>query len=95
MSEGLFRKTIEAGAQVATLGLDAARVKARVGQAVEEGVIAARRAAKQGRYAAEDLLDEATHCVKKNPLSAVAVSFWAGFGLGVLAVWLGSHDHKA
>jgi len=95
MIEGLFRKTIETGAQVANMGLDAARMKERVEHAVDDRVTAARRAAKRGRYAAEDLLDEATHCIKKNPMGAVAASFWAGFGLGALAVWLSSRDHKA
>jgi ElaB/YqjD/DUF883 family membrane-anchored ribosome-binding protein len=105
MTEGLFRKTVGAGAQVAQIGLEAARVKERVEHAVEDGVtaakhavedgvIAAKRAAKRGQYAAEDLLDETTHCVKRNPLSAVAVSFWAGFGLGALAIWVTSHNHR-
>ena len=95
MTEGLLKKTIRTGAQVAGIGIEAARMKERVGQVVDDQVTAARRAAKQGRYAAEDLIDEATHCVKKNPLSAVAVSFWAGFGLGALAIWGVSRNHKA
>jgi len=77
------------------MGFEAARVKDRVEHAVDDRVAAARRAAKRGRYAAEDLLDEAIHCIKKNPTSAVAASFWAGFGLGALAVWLSSRNHKA
>ncbi len=95
MIEGLFKKTIETGAQVAHIGAEAARVKDKVEHAVDDSVVAARRAAKRGRHAAEDLLDEATHCIKKNPVGAVATSFWAGFGLGVLAVWLGSRNGKA
>ena len=99
MAESLFKKTIETGAQaaaqVAHVGLEAARVKERVEHAVEDGVVAAKRVAKRGRYAAEDLVEDAAHCVKQNPFSAVAVSFWAGFGLGVLVIWLSSHNHKA
>jgi len=95
MVEGLFRKTVATGAQVANMGVEAARVRERIEHAVDDKVVAARRAAKRGRYAAEDLLDEATHCIKKNPVSAVAASFWAGFGLGAIAVWLCSRNGNA
>jgi ElaB/YqjD/DUF883 family membrane-anchored ribosome-binding protein len=94
MTEGILKKTIATGAKVADVGVEAARIKETVEHAVEDGIIAARRAAKHGRYAAEDLVDEATHYVKQNPLSAVAISFWAGLGLGALAVWLASHNRK-
>jgi len=113
MVEGLFKKTVATGAQVAHVGLEAARVKEKVEHAVddgvlaaarvkekvehavEDGVIAAKRAAKRGRYAAEDLAEEAVHCVKQNPASAVAVSFWAGFGLGALVIWLTARNRRA
>jgi ElaB/YqjD/DUF883 family membrane-anchored ribosome-binding protein len=95
MTEGIFKKTVGAGAQIAQVGLEAARVKDRVEHVVEDGLTAAKRAAKRGRYAAEDLLDETSHCVKQNPMSAVAVSFWAGFGLGAIAVWVVSRNHHA
>src|SRR5215470_13912819 len=98
MTEGLFRKTLDTGAQIAGMMGDASRTKQRVAHALEDaattvrheledGVVSARRAAKRGQYAAEDLLEETAHCVKRNPISAVAVSFWAGFGLGALALW--------
>src|SRR5262245_27326292 len=61
MTEGLLKKTIRTGAQVAGIGIEAARMKERVGQVVDDQVTAARRAAKQGRYAAEDFIEEATH----------------------------------
>ena len=99
MTERLLSKTVAAGAaagaQVAHVGLEAVRVKEKVEHAVEDGVTAARRAAKRGRYAAEDLLDETIHRVKRSPLSAVAVSFGAGFGLGAIVVWVASRNHRA
>jgi len=95
MRENLLKKTIQTGAQAAYAGLDAARVKAKVQDALDDSVTSARRAVKQGRHAAEDFLDEATYCIKKNPLSAVGVSFWAGFGLGAIAIWVGLHNHRA
>jgi len=95
MAEGFFKKAAGVASQAAYIGIDPGRMRDRVENAVDDGVIAARRAAKHGRYVAEDLLGEATHCIKKNPVSAVAVSFWAGFGLGVLAVLLGFRDRSA
>jgi ElaB/YqjD/DUF883 family membrane-anchored ribosome-binding protein len=94
MRDSVLRKTIQSGAQAA-YGLDPAKVKARVQDALDDSVTTARRAAKHGRHAAEDFLDEATYCIKKNPLSAVGVSFWAGFGLGVIALWLGMHNNRS
>jgi ElaB/YqjD/DUF883 family membrane-anchored ribosome-binding protein len=94
MRDSLLKKTLQTGAQAAYAGLDPSRVKARVQDALGDSVTTARRAAKQSRHAAEDLLDEAVYCIKKNPLSAVGVSFWAGFGLGAVALWLGRHNHR-
>jgi len=93
MRENLLKKTIQTGAQ-AYAGLDATKVKAKVQDALDDSVTSARRAVKQGRHAAEDMLDEAVYCIKKNPLSAVGVSFWAGFGLGAVAIWVGLHNHN-
>jgi len=105
MTERLLRKTSEIGTQVTSMSDEASRARQRVAQALEEaattvrhevedGVATARRAAKRGQYAAEDLLEETAHCVKRNPISAVAVSFWAGFGLGALALWMASRNDR-
>ena len=51
-------------------------------------MVAARRLAKRSRYAAEDLIDDAAHRVKRDPLRAVAMGLAIGFGMGALAVWL-------
>jgi len=51
---------------------------------VEDGINAAKRAVKQGRHAAEDLVDDAEYQVKHHPLSAVGVSFGIGLGLGAV-----------
>ena len=70
------------------VGDEVSRLKAEASQAVEDGVVAARRLAKRSRYAAEDLIDDAAHRVKRDPLRALAVGLTIGFGLGALAVWL-------
>ena len=96
MKETLLSRTAAAGAQVAHIGLEAAhlkeQVKERVEHAVEDSVSAAKRAAKRGRYAAEDLLDETSHLVKRNPLSAVAIGFCVGIGVGAIVVWIASRN---
>jgi ElaB/YqjD/DUF883 family membrane-anchored ribosome-binding protein len=55
-------------------------------------VVAARRLAKRSRYAAEDLIDDAAHRVKRDPLRALAIGLAIGFGLGALAVWLATRN---
>jgi ElaB/YqjD/DUF883 family membrane-anchored ribosome-binding protein len=76
------------------VGDEVSRLKAEASQAVEDGVIAARRLAKRSRYAAEDLIDDAAHRVKRDPLRALAVGLTIGFGLGALAVWLATGNAR-
>jgi ElaB/YqjD/DUF883 family membrane-anchored ribosome-binding protein len=79
MQAEIIEKTIEVRDQ---LGAEVKRVKEVVVDAVDNGVVAAKRAVKQGRRAAEDLVDDAEYRVKQHPLSAVGVSFGIGIGLG-------------
>ncbi|HEY7181378.1 MAG TPA: hypothetical protein VIC84_08160 [Blastocatellia bacterium] len=79
MQTEIIEKTIEVRDQ---LGAEVKRVKEAVVDAVDNGIVAARRAVKQGRRAAEDLVDDAEYSVKQHPLSAVGVSFGIGVGLG-------------
>jgi ElaB/YqjD/DUF883 family membrane-anchored ribosome-binding protein len=80
-------RLMEAGGEVS-------RLKTEASQAVEDGVVAARRLARRGRYAAEDLIDDAAHRVKRDPLRAMAIGLAIGFGLGALAVWLATHNAR-
>lgn len=95
VAENLLKKTIQAGAQVAQAGVDASRLKATVDHAVEDGVIAAKRLAKRGRYAVEDFVDEAEHRVKREPFRAVGTALAIGLGIGLVVGWLASHNGKA
>ena len=82
---GLLAKARE---RLMEVGGDVSRLKTEATQAVEDRVVAARRLAKRSRYAAEDLIDDAAHRVKRDPLRAVAMGLAIGFGMGALAVWL-------
>lgn len=64
------------------------RIKSAVTEAVEDGVRSAVRAMKHGRYAAEDVIEEAKHTVKQQPLQAMGVVFAAGVMIGSLLTWL-------
>lgn len=63
-------------------------LKNKVSEAVEEGLDATRRTIKRSRRAAEDLVEEIAHQIKRDPLRAVAVTFGVGLGLGALIGWL-------
>jgi ElaB/YqjD/DUF883 family membrane-anchored ribosome-binding protein len=76
------------------IGGEVSRLKTEASEAVEDRVAAARRLARRGRYAAEDLIDDAGHRVKRDPLRAMAIGLAIGFGLGALAVWLATHNAR-
>lgn len=84
MSSGLLEKQ----ASVEDVLREVSRLKSVVTEAVEEGVQTAVKALKQGRNAAEDVIDDARHTVKKNPLQAIGVVFAAGVLAGSLIGWL-------
>ena len=75
-------------------GSEVSRLKTEASQAVEDRVVAARRLARRGRYAAEDLIDDAAHRVKRDPLRAVAIGLVVGLGVGALAVWLATRNAR-
>src|SRR5262245_4831933 len=77
------------------LGTEVKRVKEVVSDAVDNGIVAAKRAVKQGRRAAEDLVDDAEYRVKQHPFSALGVTFGVGIGLGAaIGVLLARNGHK-
>jgi len=75
----MLEKTVEVRDQ---LEAEVKRAKEAVADAVDIGVVAARRAVKQGRRAAEDLVDDTECRVKQHPFNALGVSFGIGLGLG-------------
>ncbi len=87
----LVGKAMQVGEHLAEVGYKAARLKTAASHAVEDAVIEAKRFAKRSRYAAEDLMEDAAHRIKREPLRSVGLGVAIGLGTGALAVWLATH----
>jgi hypothetical protein len=59
-----------------------------VADAIEDGVQAVKRAAKQGGDVAEELLDDTTERLQRHPLLTVAATFAVGITAGALIGWM-------
>ena len=81
----LLGKAAHVGEQLADLGNEA---KTNASQAFEDAVTGAKRFAKRSRYAAEDLMEDTAHRVKRDPFRSVGLGLAIGFGIGALAVWM-------
>jgi ElaB/YqjD/DUF883 family membrane-anchored ribosome-binding protein len=81
MHNEILEKTKEVREQLES---EVKRAKEAVADAVDNGIVAAKRAVKQGRRAVEDLVDDAGHRVKKHPFSVLGVSVGIGVGLGAV-----------
>jgi ElaB/YqjD/DUF883 family membrane-anchored ribosome-binding protein len=90
----LLGKARNVGERLMEVGDEVSRLKTEASQAVEDGMIAARRLARRGRAATEDLIDDATYRIKHEPLRSVAMGLAIGFGLGALIVWLATRDAR-
>jgi len=91
-NNSLLEKAMHVGEGLAGVRGEAARLKIAASHAAEDAVIEVRSFAKRGRYAAEDLMEDAAHRVKRDPLRSVAFGFALGFSLGALAVWVAMHE---
>jgi ElaB/YqjD/DUF883 family membrane-anchored ribosome-binding protein len=89
--KGILKKAFGAAEQMAYAGYEVERLRAKASHAFEDGLMDAKRMVKRGRYAAEDLLEETAHRIKKEPLQSVAVTFGAGVGLGIFVGWFLTH----
>ena len=68
---------------------EVSNIRSIVTDAVEDGVRSASQAIRHGRYAAEDVIEEAKHTVKQRPLQAMGVVFAAGALAGTCLTWIG------
>jgi ElaB/YqjD/DUF883 family membrane-anchored ribosome-binding protein len=74
--------------QIADIAHKASRAATDVEDAIENGIGAARHAAKQGCYAAEEFLYSAKKRVQRHPFEIVAASFAVGIASGALMSWI-------
>ena len=81
MSPTVLEKTAE---QIAQSAHQASRATPAVGDAIDDGVGVARRAAKQGGDAAEEFLNDTTHRIQRHPVLTVATTFAVGVAAGTL-----------
>jgi ElaB/YqjD/DUF883 family membrane-anchored ribosome-binding protein len=80
---------LEKPATVEDAAREVSKIRSMVTDAVEDGVRSARQAIKHGRYAAEDVIEEAQHTVKQRPLQAMGIAFAAGVLAGGFLAWIG------
>jgi len=84
MRENVARGTQFVEEQLSNLGREATRLRGVVTEAVDDSIVQARRAARHGRSAAEDLIDETSHQIKRHPIRSVLCSLAVGAILGWL-----------
>ena len=81
---------LETAVNIAQLGIDFGLMKKRLGNAVEDAVLEAERMAKHGRHAMEDVVEDTTYWIKKNPWQSVGYVAGAAFGVGLCVGWFTS-----
>jgi ElaB/YqjD/DUF883 family membrane-anchored ribosome-binding protein len=80
---------LEKPATVEDVLREVSKIRSIVTDAVEDSVRSANQAIRHGRYAAEDVIEEAKHTVKQRPLQAMGIVFAAGVLAGGLLTWIG------
>ena len=89
----LLGKAMDRGKWLVGRG-ESSRLKNAASHAVEDAVTEARRLAKRGRYAAEELIDDAAHRVKRDPLRSVILGFAIGVSIGALFIWMATREAR-
>ncbi len=85
MMQSVLERT---GDQVAETARKASRAASAVADALEDGVGAARRVAKQSGDAAEEFLDDTTKRLQRHPVETIVTTFAVGIAAGVLIGWM-------
>lgn len=80
---------LEKPATVEDAARGVSRIRSMVTDAVEDGMRSARQAIKHGRYAAEDVIEEAEHAIKRRPFQTMGWVFAAGVVVGGFLTWFG------
>ena len=85
MSQTVMERTAE---QIGESARQASRATSAIADAIDDGVGAVRRAAKQGGDAAEEILNDTTQRIQRHPVLTVATSFAIGVTAGTLIGWM-------
>ena len=85
MAQSVLEQT---GEQIAETARKASRAASAVGDALEDGVGVARRFAKQGGDAAEELLDDTKKRLQRHPIETVVTTLAIGIAVGILIGWV-------
>ena len=78
----------QAGEHIAESTRKVSRATSAIADAFEDGVEAARRAAKQSGDAAEEFLDDTTKRLQRHPIETVVTTFAIGIVTGILIGWM-------
>lgn len=81
---------LETAGKIAEVGVDFRLLKKRLGNAVDDAVLEAEGMAKHGRRAMEDVMEDTTYWIKKNPWQSVGYAAGAAFGIGLCLGWFTS-----
>jgi ElaB/YqjD/DUF883 family membrane-anchored ribosome-binding protein len=84
MKENVVRGTQFVEEQISNLGREASRLRGVVADVVDDSMVNTRRAARHGYSAAEDLIDETSHHIKRHPLR----SMLCALAVGAVVGWL-------
>ena len=92
-----MRHALETASKIAEVGVDFGLLKKRLEHAVEDAVSEAERMAKHGRHAMEDVVEDTTYCIKKNPWQVVGFAAGAGLGIDLCVGWFASRlsNHRS
>jgi ElaB/YqjD/DUF883 family membrane-anchored ribosome-binding protein len=90
-----MKQAIETGVNAALKTLEVERVKESVEEVIENGMAKTRRAIKDGRRNADELIEAASDNVKEHPMRAVGVTFGIGLGLGTIIGLLVARNGRA
>jgi len=81
---------LKTAGKIADLSLDFGLLKKRLENAVEDAILDTERMAKHGRRALEDVMEDTTYWIKKNPWQSVGYAAGAGLGIGLFVGWFTS-----
>ena len=74
--------------QIDETARNASRTASAVADALEDGVGAAQRVAKQGGRAATELFNDTKRRVQRHPIETVAATFAVGIAAGAMLGWM-------